>query len=95
MKVAWVAAAQEDRDNIVDYIAAENPRAALKMDALFSEVTSKLGEFPLLGHIGMVPGIRELIPHASYRMIYEVDLVADTVWILALVHTARLWPPAK
>jgi addiction module RelE/StbE family toxin len=95
VKVEWVAAAQEDRDNIVNYIAAENPRAALKMDELFSEATSKLGEFPLRGRIGMVPGTRELIPHASYRLIYEVDVVADIVWILALVHTSRLWPPAK
>ena len=38
--------------------------------------------------------VRNSIPmplaHESYRMIYEVQ--DDTVWILALVHTARLWP---
>jgi plasmid stabilization system protein ParE len=36
------------------------------------------------------PGTRELIPHESYRLVYEVE--GDTVWILALVHTARMWP---
>ncbi|HEX7339766.1 MAG TPA: type II toxin-antitoxin system RelE/ParE family toxin [Rhodanobacteraceae bacterium] len=92
MKVEWVTAAQEDRDNIVDYIAAENPRAAIEMDELFSKVVSKLGKFPMLGHVGIVPGTRELIPHASYRLIYEVDPETDTVWIMGLVHTARLWP---
>jgi toxin ParE1/3/4 len=47
----------------------------------------------MLGHIGRVPGTRELIPHESYRLVYEVE--ADTVWILALVHTARQWPPMR
>jgi hypothetical protein len=32
-----------------------------------------------------------LIPHESHRMVYEIR--DDTVWILALIHTARLWPP--
>ena len=48
---------------------------------------------PLMGRPGKIPGTRELIPHESSRGIYEVK--ADTVWILALVHTARLWPPAR
>jgi len=28
-----------------------------------------------------------------YRFLDEVE--ADTVWILALVHTARQWPPMR
>lgn len=40
-----------------------------------------------------IAGTRELIPHESYRLVYEVQ--ADAVWILALVHTARLWPPTR
>jgi plasmid stabilization system protein ParE len=46
-----------------------------------------------MGRPRQIPGTRELIPHESYRLIYEVQ--ADTVWILALVHTARLWPRAR
>ena len=41
----------------------------------------------------MIPGTREWIPHASYRLVYEVDEDHGAVWILALVHTARQWPP--
>ena len=37
-------------------------------------------------------GTRELIPHRSYRIVYEVG--PETVWVLALVHTSRQWPPA-
>lgn len=46
-----------------------------------------------MGRPGQIPGTRELIPHESYRLVYEV--LADTVWILALVHTARPWPPTR
>jgi hypothetical protein len=37
------------------------------------------------------PGTRELVPHESYLLVYEV-VIQETVWILALVHTARQWP---
>ncbi|AXD16987.1 hypothetical protein IB695_04809 [Escherichia coli] len=42
---------------------------------------------------GKIPGTRELIPHESYRLVYQID--GETVWILTLVHTARLWPPVR
>ena len=95
MKIRWIAAARQDRADIVDYIAAENPRAALKMDELFSEAAAKLGDFPMLGRIGKIPGTREFIPHESYRLVYEVDETVNTVWVMALVHTARQWPPIR
>lgn len=30
------------------------------------------------------------LSHAAYRLVYEID--GATVWVLALVHTARQWP---
>jgi plasmid stabilization system protein ParE len=48
---------------------------------------------PLVGHEGEVPGTRELTPHRSYRIVYDVE--GDTVWILVLIHTARQWPPLQ
>ena len=47
----------------------------------------------MLGQSGKIPGTRELIPHESYRLVYEID--GETVWILTLVHTARQWPPVR
>ncbi len=95
MKVRWTAAARHDRSDIVDYIAVDNPAAALRMEHLFSEAAAKLGEFPMIGHTGEVAGTRELIPHTSYRMVYEVDDASGTVWIMAVVHTARAWPLSR
>lgn len=93
MRVFWAPQAQQDRSDIWDYIAADNPRAAVKMDELFSEAVARLAEHPKLGRAGRIAGTRELIPHESYRLVYEIE--RETVWILALVHTARQWPPAR
>ena len=93
MRVVWTLSAVQDRADIVDFIANDNPLAAIRMDELFSAAVGRLAEHPLLGRAGQIPGTRELIPHERYRLVYEVR--ADTVWILTLVHTARLWPPAR
>lgn len=93
MKVTWTVAAQDDRNAIADHIAAENPRAAASMDQLFSDAAARLGDFPMIGYAGAIQGTREFIPHESYRIVYEVD--SDMVWVLALVHTSRRWPPVS
>lgn len=91
MKVVWTPEALQDRLAIWDYIVAENPRAAVRMDTLFSECAARLSQHPRMGHAGLIPATFELIPHESYRLVYELD--GETVWVLALVHTSRMWPP--
>ena len=93
MRVYWTSAAEQDRADIIDYIGQENLLAAVRMDELFAEAAEGLAAHAHLGKAGRVPGTRELIPHESYRLLYEVQ--GDTVWILALVHTARMWPPKR
>lgn len=93
MKVLWALAAAQDRSEILDYIADDNIPAALRLDELFAAAADSLCDNPLLGRPGRVAGTRELIPHESFRLVYEVT--DDAIWILALVHTARLWPPER
>lgn len=93
MKVFWASAAEQDRADIMDYIGQDNPLAAIRMDGLFEQAAARLAEHPHLGKAGMIAGTRELMAHESYRLVYEVQ--GDAVWVLALVHTARLWPPQR
>ena len=93
MKLRWTPEADEERFAIWVYIAEDNPQAAARMDELFSQAARQLAAFPFLGAPGRIPGTRELIPHENYRLVYEIS--GDTLWILALVHTARLWPPLQ
>jgi len=91
VKVHWTASARLDRLAIADHIAADSPRAAVRMDTLFTAAAESLARFPWMGRVGKVTGTREIFPHESYRLIYEVG--DDTVWILTLIHTSRQWPP--
>ena len=91
MKVLWADSAAQNRRDIVEYIALDDLWAAIQIDALFERAVERLSEHPKLGRVGMLAGTRELIPHRSYRLIYEIS--EDQIWILALLHTARQWPP--
>lgn len=91
MKLAWTPEAVRDRLAIWEFIASDSPPAAVRMDELFSAAAALLETQPRAGRPGLVTGTRELIPHESYRLVYEIQ--EGRVWVLALVHTSRRWPP--
>jgi len=93
VKVVWTPEAEQDRDDIWMYIAVDNPLAAGRLDALFSDAAARLADHPKLGRPGTIAGTREMIQHESYRLVYEIN--NEIVWVLTLVHTARQWPPAR
>ena len=87
MKVLWTPQALQDRLDIWEYITADNPIAASRMDELFSEAAARLADHPNLGRAGRIAGTRELVAHENYRLVYEI--AHETVWVLVLIHTAR------
>lgn len=93
MRVVWTTEAEQDRAEIWDHIALDSLSAAIRIDELFSNSARLLAAYPMIGKAGKIPGTRELISHESYRLVYEIE--GETVWILAIVHTARLWPPSR
>jgi addiction module RelE/StbE family toxin len=93
VKVLWAAAAEQDRADIFDYIARENPNAAAAMDALFSDAAARLAGWPRLGRPGRVPGTRELLAHEHYFLVYDLDEAAGAIHIVAVLHTSRQRPP--
>ncbi len=91
MRLAWSVLALEDRDSIMDYIAANSPDMARVVDERIEAQTDMLGEHPFLGRPGRIPGSRELVlEYVSYIVAYVVS--ADTVNILRVIHGARQWP---
>jgi hypothetical protein len=43
-----------------------------RLDELFSGATARLAERLKLGRLGKIQGTRALIPHESYRLVYEI-----------------------
>jgi toxin ParE1/3/4 len=92
VKVRWTPQAERDREEIFDYIAGFDEAAAERMNGLFERAVAQIKRFPLSAREGKMPGSREIIPHPSYRLVYEIR--DDTIWIATLYHTSRQWPPA-
>ncbi|MBK5204287.1 MAG: type II toxin-antitoxin system RelE/ParE family toxin [Polaromonas sp.] len=93
MKLVWTRPAREDRKAIREYIAADNPSAALDLDELLSEKAARLLDHPGLGRPGRLEGTRELVAHRNYILIY--DVAGDLVRVLRVLHAARQWPPVR
>ena len=93
MNVVWSNSARRNLGDIVAYIAADNPAAAMWIDGLIVSAAARLRDFPAMGKPGAMPGTRELLPHPRYRLVYSVS--NDAITILAVVHTARQWPPVQ
>lgn len=93
MELRWTPEAIQDREEIYDYIEADNPAAALALDELFAEKAGRLVDHPGLGRPGRVPGTHELVAHQNYILVYDVE--GDLVRVLRVLHAARLWPPSR
>jgi len=93
MKLIWAPSALRDRREIREYIARDNPAAALDLDEMFERKAATLLDQPGMGRPGRVAGTRELVAHRNYILVY--DVAGDQVRILRALHVARQWPPAQ
>jgi addiction module RelE/StbE family toxin len=91
MRLEWLPQALNDFDEIIDYIADDNPFAAIEQgDEIESQVAGLLDNRHQ-GRPGRVKGTRELvIVRTPYIAAYRIK--KDSVQILRIFHGARLWP---
>jgi len=91
MKLVWSAFARADREAIFDYIAAQNPLAAIAVDERIQSATERLIQFPESGRPGRVEGTRELVIGLTpYIAAYLID--GKNIRILRILHGAQRWP---
>lgn len=94
-RIIWRPIAEADLDNIVDYIAQDNPTRAEEFGQELRDKTLSLALHPKLGRTGR-PGlpafVRELVAHRNYLVVYRVLDDTCTVEILRMKHTAQQLP---
>lgn len=87
--------AEADLDNIIDYIAQDNPTRAETFGQELHDKTLPLAQHPKMGRTGR-PGlpafVRELVAHRNYIVFYRVLDDAGTVEILRVKHAAQQMP---
>lgn len=73
MKLRWSAHSLRKLEAIIEYIATDNPTAALELgELILSSVDAVLMANPYAGRPGRVEGTRELVVYESYIVAYEV-----------------------
>ena len=91
MRIIWTIPAASALENIQDYIAGDNRRAALEMAQRIKHAVSQLENHLKLGRSGRVRGTLELvITGLPYILPYRVK--GKEIQILSVFHTARKWP---
>lgn len=94
-RVVWRPSAETDLENIVDYIAQDNPGRAEAFGQELRNKTLPLAQQPRLGRAGR-PGlpafVRELVAHRNYLVFYRVLDATATVEILRVKHAAQQMP---
>jgi plasmid stabilization system protein ParE len=90
--VEWTSPAQDDLSEIIDYIAAVNPKTALKIAKKIKDAVSKLASSPKLGRY--VPEL-DLFGHRLYRevivkpwrIIYKSE--GNIIYIMVVIDSRR------
>lgn len=91
MILIWVPTAIEERFSQLDYIAQDNPLAAIDQDEEIERQTDLLTTQPKMGRVGRVKGTRELIiSRTPFIAVYRIK--GTSVEILRFLHGAQQWP---
>jgi len=90
VKIEWTSTAQNDLNEIIDYIAQDSLEFALSFYDQVKEKLESLKEFPNIGRKVPElddPDIRELILR-SYRLIYWI--IGEKIQIIRVIHGSRI-----
>ncbi|HIE1654405.1 TPA: type II toxin-antitoxin system RelE/ParE family toxin [Burkholderia cenocepacia] len=88
----WNPKALEDRAAIMDYIAEDDPLAAVELDERLEERAVALSAHAELYRQGRVAGTRELVIAPNYVLVYRIRPADGIVEILRVLHARRQWP---
>lgn len=88
----WKLAAIANRKKIAQYIAQDNPVAAVELVDLLIEQAERLDVNPKMGRSGRIDGTREWVAHPHYVIVYHLIGKPVQVEILRVLHTAQQWP---
>lgn len=88
MTIAWLKTALRTRIEQLNYIAADNARAAIRLDEEIDRQVDLLAEHPLMGRQGRVKGTRELvIGRSPFIAVYRINK-GKRIEILRILHGA-------
>ncbi len=92
MIIDWLPEATRNRFAQLDYIAQDNPLAAIGQDEEIERQVAMLIAHPKMGRPGRVSGTRELVISSTpFVLVYRLE-GTKRVAILRLLHSSQHWP---
>ena len=89
--LVWLKRALNDRDAQLDYIAHDNPLAAVAQGDRIEEQVDQLLQQPNMGRPGRKQGTRELvISRTPFIVVYRIK--GKRIELLRLLHGSQKWP---
>lgn len=93
MILEWTPRARAQQRAAIEYIAQDNPAAALSQLDEIEKQTDMLSQNPEIGRKGRKQGTRELvIGRTHFVVVYRIG--AARIEILRVLHTSQNWTPA-
>jgi addiction module RelE/StbE family toxin len=93
VRIKWLKIAIRNLDAAMEYIARDDPDAAVQMYAHIRERVATLAKHPEIGRPGRVFGTRELVME-GYPYVVPYRVQGNEVQILRVFHTSQK-PPRK
>ncbi len=87
MRLKWTRGALAGLQEILGYIAQDNPQATQALASGFRQTAEHLTRHPFIGRRGQLEGTRELMLHRNYLLTYRVS--SEAVEILQIWHVAQ------
>jgi toxin ParE1/3/4 len=96
-RIIWSPEALSHLEQLVRFIAQDNPVAAAKLGNAIIEKALLLSNFPRLGKIFREAGRNTLreVPVPPYRIFYEINDANKRIEILSIRHGAQQEPDIK
>ena len=89
-KIEWSRPALEDLISAGQYIAKDNPDAAMRMASRVQEAIEYLADQPSIGRPGRLGGTRELVVSGTpFVVVYRLHV--GNVQVLRVLHHAQKW----
>lgn len=96
MIIVWLPRAIKNRDSQIDYIAQNNPRAAMAQGDRIQEQIDQLIEHPGMGRPGRIKNTRELVISGTpFVVVYRYQRRAKRIEVIRLLHGSQQWPTAR
>ena len=90
MILDWTELAEKDKEGYIEYIAQDNPLAAVQVGDEIERQVEILLQHPKIGRAGRVKGTRELvIVGTPYIVAYSIK--GEIIHILRVLHGAMDW----